>query len=241
VTHVVALSGGKDSTALALRLLEVEPRDYTYICTPTGDENQATVDHWSRLEDLLRAPIVRITNGTLDSWIEHFRALPNHRMRWCTRLLKIEPTMAFLLAHAPVTHYVGLRADEPTREGIYGEVAAMTRYPLREWGWRLKEVVGYLRDRGVKIPARTNCRRCYEQQLPEWKKLWRDEPAAYEAAAAQERATGSTFRSPSRDTWPAPLDALAVEFRRGRTMRGWSDQQDLFDDAEYAACRACSL
>lgn len=36
--HVVALSGGKDSTAMALRLREVEPREYTYICTPTGNE-----------------------------------------------------------------------------------------------------------------------------------------------------------------------------------------------------------
>lgn len=38
--HVVALSGGKDSTALALRLAETEPRDYTYVCTPTGDERR---------------------------------------------------------------------------------------------------------------------------------------------------------------------------------------------------------
>lgn len=36
--HVVALSGGKDSTALALRLKEIEPREYQYVCTPTGDE-----------------------------------------------------------------------------------------------------------------------------------------------------------------------------------------------------------
>ena len=37
--HVVALSGGKDSTALALRLHELNPKvDYTYVCTPTGDE-----------------------------------------------------------------------------------------------------------------------------------------------------------------------------------------------------------
>ena len=31
MTHVVGLSGGKDSTALALRLAEIEPRDYEYI------------------------------------------------------------------------------------------------------------------------------------------------------------------------------------------------------------------
>ena len=36
--HVVGLSGGKDSTALALRLAETSPQDYVYLCTPTGDE-----------------------------------------------------------------------------------------------------------------------------------------------------------------------------------------------------------
>lgn len=38
-THVVGLSGGKDSTAMALRLRELNPdTPYTYIITPTGDE-----------------------------------------------------------------------------------------------------------------------------------------------------------------------------------------------------------
>jgi len=51
--HVVALSGGKDSTALALRLAEVEPRDYVYVCTPTGNEPAAMFAHWRQLGDLL--------------------------------------------------------------------------------------------------------------------------------------------------------------------------------------------
>jgi tRNA(Ile)-lysidine synthase TilS/MesJ len=33
--HIVALSGGKDSTAMALRLAEVEPLDYEFVITPT--------------------------------------------------------------------------------------------------------------------------------------------------------------------------------------------------------------
>lgn len=36
--HIVGLSGGGDSTALALWLAENEPRDYTYICNWTGNE-----------------------------------------------------------------------------------------------------------------------------------------------------------------------------------------------------------
>src|SRR5262245_18499445 len=109
MNHVVALSGGKDSTAMALRRMEVEPRNYIYICTPTGRELPEMEAHWSRLEGLLGKPLVRITNGTLASWIRERRALPNFRMRWCTRVLKIEPMKAFLTATRPCIHYVGLR------------------------------------------------------------------------------------------------------------------------------------
>lgn len=35
--HIIGLSGGKDSTCMALRLLEVEPdTDFQYLITPTG-------------------------------------------------------------------------------------------------------------------------------------------------------------------------------------------------------------
>jgi hypothetical protein len=55
--HIVAISGGKDSTALALHLAEIEPRDYTYLITPTGDELPEMVEHWEKLEQLLGKPV----------------------------------------------------------------------------------------------------------------------------------------------------------------------------------------
>ena len=100
VTHIVGVSGGKDSTALALLLAEREPRDYTYLITPTGNELPEMEAHWAHLEILLGKPLTRVTNRTLDAWIDEFNALPNHRQRWCTRLLKIEPTIAFVRALA---------------------------------------------------------------------------------------------------------------------------------------------
>lgn len=235
MNHIVALSGGKDSTALALRLAEVEPREYIYFCTPTGDELPAMQAHWAKLEELLGKPLIRLTNGTLNGLIEQFGALPNWRQRWCTRILKIEPCIAFLQQHQPATLYVGLRHDEDEREGLYGE-HAIYRYPLREWEWGLEEVWAYLNERGVCIPRRTDCARCYGQRLVEWKKLYEQHPDIYAHAAAQEQQHGATFRSPGRDTWPAPLIQLAKEFDSGRTVRG----EAKYDD-EKEACRVCSL
>lgn len=235
--HVVGLSGGKDSTALALRLAEVEPRDYEYICTPTGDELPEMERWWKRLEVLLGKPLIRITNpkaGSLNELIQIMGALPNHRQRWCTRMLKIEPTIAWCVKNAPVKLYVGLRADEDEREGIYGD-HVLSDFPFRRWDWGIKDVWGYLEQRGLAdcIPVRTDCARCYGQRLAEWYRLWRDNPDLYWEAAAQEVWHGHTFRSPERDTWPAGLVELAAEFARGRKIRGGTDVKRV--------CRACSL
>jgi 3'-phosphoadenosine 5'-phosphosulfate sulfotransferase (PAPS reductase)/FAD synthetase len=79
----------------------------------------------------------RVTNDgrTFEDWVKHFQMLPNHRARWCTRLLKVQVFVAFLASlPQPAVQYVGLRADEPLREGIYSDHFE-SRYPLREWGY----------------------------------------------------------------------------------------------------------
>ena len=94
--YVVGVSGGKDSVALALRLAEVEPEtDWEYLITPTGDELPDMVSHWVNLERILGKPFHRVTahGRTLNDLIELHNALPNFRQRWCTRMLKIEPTL----------------------------------------------------------------------------------------------------------------------------------------------------
>jgi 3'-phosphoadenosine 5'-phosphosulfate sulfotransferase (PAPS reductase)/FAD synthetase len=116
MNHIVAISGGKDSTALALRLAEIEPRDYTYLITPTGDELPDMVAHWENLENLLGKKFLRITNHDLNFWIEEFGALPNWRQRWCTQ--------------APEDRAVPcLRQREPTRNDVRGASRRRGRTP----------------------------------------------------------------------------------------------------------------
>lgn len=241
-THVIGLSGGKDSTALALRLAEVEPRDYVYLCTPTGDELPEMEQHWKALECLLGAPVLRLTAKGLDLKMlcEREKMLPNWRARFCTRALKIEPCQKWIDQHGgDVVLYVGLRADEEGREGgIYDNCEV--RFPFREWGWGIDDVQAYLRQRDVVIPARTDCARCFFQTLPEWWRLWKEYPEIYQDAVDQEIAFGHTFRSPGRDTWPASLEMLRARFERGDIPRGTELQADLFGFSANK-CRVCSL
>lgn len=95
-THIVALSGGKDSTAMALRLMESEPLDYDFCITPTGRELPAMVEHWARLECILGKLLIRIPGPSLLDRIKVYKTLPNFRLRYCTREVKIEPFIAYV-------------------------------------------------------------------------------------------------------------------------------------------------
>lgn len=242
MTHVIGVSGGKDSSALALRLTEVEPRDYIYLCTPTGRELLEMEAHWKRLEGLLGKPLLRVTRGeTFEQMAERHSALPSWRMRFCTLELKIEPTLAYLREHSPAVLYVGLRADEPLREGIYGTDAEV-RFPLREWGWGIGDVWAYLRERGVRIPGRTDCDCCFYQRLNEWRALWRNHPDRYADCERLEARFGATFRSPGRDTHPAALSELRREFEaEGPELPLWDESEQACDGYEVGSCRVCSL
>lgn len=236
--QVVAFSGGKDSTALALRLHELG-EDFKLLFTPTGNELPELHDHMRRIVEIVGKELIQPPNRSLAQWIGEFNALPNWRQRWCTRLIKIEPCVAYLKANPGSTLIVGLRADEEDREGIYGDFASY-RYPMRdEWGWTVDDVWRYLAERGIKIPRRTDCAVCYGQRLSEWYVLWRDHPDQYALGEAWEMQTGHTFRSPQRDSWPASLKDLRAEFEKGRKPRGVDDQLGLMDGTQ--ACRVCAL
>lgn len=231
--HVVGLSGGKDSTMLALWLVENEPRQYEFICNRTGNELPPMIAHWSKLEAMLGQPIKPVTHtADLVELCETMNMLPNFRMRWCTRILKIEPTIQYMesLPTGSVL-YVGLRADEESRPGIFGEDMKI-RFPLREQGFTEADVWRYLAKRGVTIPDRTDCGLCPYQRLGEWKALYDNYPDHWAQGVALEKKTGHTFRSAGRDTWPASMEELGKEFASGREIR---------KNKRATTCRVCSL
>lgn len=75
---------------MALRLAETEPKPYQFCITPTGRELPEMVEHWQRLECLLGKSLKRIPAPTLLELIIAQKTLPNFRLRYCTRMVKIE-------------------------------------------------------------------------------------------------------------------------------------------------------
>lgn len=231
VKQVVAFSGGKDSTALVLRLAELG-EEFTCLFTPTGDELPELAAHMAHVLQMIDRPLVTPVNQSLAYWIDFYQALPNWRMRWCTRQIKIRPAIDWLTLNPGYTLCIGLRADEEDREGLYGDYAVY-RYPFREWGWKLADVIAYNAQRGVTVPARTDCAVCPYQRLIEWHTLWQQHPDRWARGEAWEAQTGHTFRSAQRDTWPAAMRDLRAEFEQGRVPRNTKAAQN--------ACRVCSL
>lgn len=230
---------------MALRLMEKHPaRQFDFVITPTGNELPDMFEHWKTLECLLGNKLTVLMDKSLDGLIRESNALPNWRMRWCTRILKIEPFIAYAVKHSPCRVYVGLRADETSdkRKGaIYGEMDKVEQvFPLRNWGWGLVQVMQYLEKRKIIIPERTDCAVCFFQTLAEWWRLWKYHQEYWNKAVEYETLTGYTFRSAQRDSWPAALIALGGEFERGRMPRGVSFQTDLFNERPIM-CRACSM
>lgn len=218
---------------MVLRMAELG-EDFACLFTPTGNELPALLIHLHAIVEQIKRPLVLPPNQSLDYWIDFHQALPNFRMRWCTRKIKILPCIAFLKQHPGSVLAVGLRADEESRVGLYGDYATY-RYPLQEWGWTIADVQQYLKKRRVTVPIRTDCALCYDQRLGEWWRLWREHPEEYERGVQLEAKYGHTFRSAQRDTWPAGLAELRAEFLKGRRPRG------VDDDDDKMACRVCSL
>jgi 3'-phosphoadenosine 5'-phosphosulfate sulfotransferase (PAPS reductase)/FAD synthetase len=92
VRHILGLSGGKDSTALAIYMRDRIPEMEYFFCD-TGAELPETYEYLAKLEVYLGNKIVRLSSDrTFDHWLKIYRGtLPSPNMRWCTKVLKIEP------------------------------------------------------------------------------------------------------------------------------------------------------
>ena len=122
--HVLGLSGGKDSAALAVHMRQAHPElDIEYFFTDTGKELPEVYEFLGRLEGYLGKPIERLNpRRDFDFWLrEYNHFLPSPQTRWCTRKLKLKPFEQWIKPMLDlgdkVTTYVAIRADEEYREG----------------------------------------------------------------------------------------------------------------------------
>lgn len=212
--HILGLSGGKDSSALAVYLKGRVP-EMEYIFTDTGKELPETYEYIDKLEAFLGKPIVRLNaDRGFDHWLEIYSGyLPSSRMRWCTRQLKLKPFEAYV-GEEPVVSYVGIRADEDREGYISTKPNIKAVFPFREDGIGKADVLRILEEAGLGLPeyyswrSRSGCYFCFFQRKAEWAGLYERHPELFEEAKKYEKVHPETGE---RYTWQQgeSLDELA--------------------------------
>lgn len=203
VRHVLGISGGKDSAALAIHMRDRVPEMEYYFCD-TQKELPETYEYLTRLEAYLGKPIARLNAEMgFDHWLKIYGGyLPSTKMRWCTRKLKIEPFERWVGDDQTVS-YVGIRADEDRDAYISRKPNISARYPFKEDGLVKEDVFRLLEDSGVGVPdyykwrTRSGCYFCFFQRKAEWVGLAQRHPDLFELASAYEKEdqdeSGSTY------------------------------------------------
>lgn len=197
--HILSLSGGKDSTALALYMRDRVP-SMEYVFCDTKKELKETYQYLEKLGVYLGKPILYITPDVgFDDLLRRRRNfLPSPQVRWCTEYLKLKPLEKYI-GEDEVVMYIGIRADEPNRKGyISTKENIQARFPFVEDGIRLHDVQRILVDSGLGLPdyyswrSRSGCYFCFFQQRREWVGLMETHPDLFELAKAYERTNPAT-------------------------------------------------
>ncbi len=252
VRHLLGLSGGKDSSALAIYLRDRIP-EMEYFFADTGAELPETIEYIDLLEDYLGKPIVRLNaERDFDYYLKyHNNFLPSARQRWCTVNLKLVPFELFVGEDQAVS-YIAIRADEPSRSGYLSTKPNITtRMPFREDGIAKEDVFAILEESGIGVPryykwrSRSGCYFCFFQQQQEWAGLKECHPDLFKAAKTYERVDEKTGRL---FTWnqTGPLDEVIkrAEESRGRSTKvsppkKLMDALSSGDDGADDACLIC--
>jgi 3'-phosphoadenosine 5'-phosphosulfate sulfotransferase (PAPS reductase)/FAD synthetase len=203
--HLLGISGGKDSAALAIYMRDRVP-EMEYFFADTGAELPETLEFVDLMQDYLGKPIVKINAGRdFDYYLKlHSNYLPSAQQRWCTINSKLKPFEDFA-GNDDVIQYVGIRADEPQREGyISTKPNIKTRFPFREDNLGIDDVKNILDESGLGMPkyydwrSRSGCYFCFYQRKIEWIGLHENHPELFEAAKKFEKYDEKTGK---RYTW----------------------------------------
>lgn len=256
--HVLGLSGGKDSAALAVYIKDHYPTIHErmeYFFSDTGAELQEVYDFLQKLEAYLGKEIVRLSSGRpFEHWLKmHNDFLPSPRQRWCTRTMKIQPFEKHV-GDDPVVSYIGIRADE-FREGYISHKENIKAvFPFIEDGLVRDDIFQILED-SVGVPeyykwrSRSGCYFCFFQRQDEWLRLKENHPDLFAKAARIEADAGRGYTWVEGRTLQELVDHaaqkpnLTVCSSKMKSMR-WQDilrQEGNDDDPDDQACLICSL
>ena len=215
---IVSLSGGKDSTAMLLMLLERGEYVDEIIFADTTVEFDEVYTHLDKLEKYIGRPITRIKPDKSFSYYltEHKRqhakiairadlsglGWPNAKVRWCTAQFKRLATNSYLKQRYKTWCLcIGIAADEHKRQRPWIPKKTACRYPLVEWGITEEQALSYCYSKDFdwnglyNFRTRLNCWCCPFQRLTELYTLYCRYPDKWQQLKEWDKLTYNSFRN----------------------------------------------
>ena len=214
--YIVSFSGGKDSTAMLLLLIEKGYPIDEIVCCDTGLEFKDMYDHIEKVKKNINMPITVLKAEKDFEYylLEHeiskgYRKgekgydWPYFRNRWCTGRLKGNLVDKYLREKYPkdkyeIWRYHGIALDEPARTEKNKHLNVL--YPLVEWGMEEKDCLQYCYDNGYDWNGlyekfdRVSCWCCPLKNLKELKVLYYDFPDYWNQLKEWDSKTRRKFR-----------------------------------------------
>lgn len=205
-TIIVGLSGGADSSVLALfaavYLAPIYP-NMVFLFTDTKSEPASCYKTLDLIEELTGITVTRLEPemGLFELIDSYNGFLPSGQARYCTRELKVKPLLDYMKSIPSETGYVslaGIRYDEADRDGIkfqYSmETNAAAAFPFIDLEITKKMVFDIL-DRSIGVPAtyqyrsRSGCFSCFFQRGAELIGMLANEPVNFQITESYEKLT----------------------------------------------------
>lgn len=241
--HIISISGGKDSAALAVYLKKKYPtREFKYLFFDTEEELQDTYDYLNKLQSVLgiKVDYKYPEKSFKELLLEHNDYLPSPMERWCTRKMKLETFLSTMHEYKDymIYNYVGIRADE-NREGLIPtEENIVTVMPFKEDGITLNDVKQILKDADLGLPkyydvvydekydieyfrSRSGCYFCFFMRQIEWVWLYEKHPKEFQKAMDFEKSGYSWIKDMplSELIKPDSIDKIKKSYKRMEELK----------------------
>ena len=212
--HIVSFSGGKDSTAMLLLMIEKDYKIDEIIFLDTGVEFPEMYEHIEKVKKYINRDItiLKADNSYEFMMFDYIKtkgknkgqkgySWADFRNRWCTQYLKKSVIKKYLKKYkgCDIVEYHGIALDEEKR--LQKNKDKNIKYPLAEWGLTEKDALEYCYSKGFDWSGlytkfdRVSCWCCPLKSLKELRVLYSDFPHLWEKLKEWDNKTYRKFRA----------------------------------------------
>jgi len=207
--NIISFSGGKDSTAMLLMMLEKGMQVDRIICVDTTKEFPQMYEHIKKVQEMILPLKIEIIKIDFDYWLgERIKARginmaiagygwPGVFSRWCTALKR---NAKLKLKNKDDIDFQGIAFDEihRTEKNKTGEIF---KYPLVEWKITEKQALEYCYSKGLDWGGlyekmhRVSCWCCPLSRIDSLRTLYNDFPELWQELIEMDKKSFRRFRS----------------------------------------------